>query len=504
MDKVAVIDIGSNDINMTFAYVLPSEHFVVFDHIKEGVRLGAEMSRDGFLKPSKVSEAVNVLKMFKKLCDNYQIDKVYVVATSAVRRAKNQKSFLEEVSSTCGFRVRVLPEEVEAEYIYHAVVNHFDMQKGLIVDISGSSVQLIHYNRKGILNTHVIRVGSNSFLERFDEYKNDPVALSTKVEEYIRNELKDVEWIVGLDHGVHVIGVGGVFRSLAKISMRLNRYPLDIAHNYVVQKDNFANIYNMLKSVDIDHNTKIKGLQGRADIFCVSMYIVKSIFDSLGKDDIVISEYGLREGIILGHSTPSIKEKAIVDVHGHSIYSRVNFLNQDIAHLDHVYNLSMQLYKQLRVLHKLPRFYNRVLRIAVYMHDSGRNIRYSDFVRHSMYLALNSGLCGVSHREIVVAGFAIMAYMHDDFNNTEWQRYKSIVLEEDKTAAIKIGIVLRIADNLDRTKSRAITSINCDILGDSIIVKTAQTGDASLEISEALKLSEAQFAKAFKKNIRII
>jgi len=66
MEKIAVIDIGSNNINMVFAYVLPSEHFIVYDQIRETVRLGAEMSKDGFLKPSRVSEAVKVLKMFKK------------------------------------------------------------------------------------------------------------------------------------------------------------------------------------------------------------------------------------------------------------------------------------------------------------------------------------------------------------------------------------------------------------------------------------------------------
>lgn len=506
MEKIAVIDIGSNNINMVFAYVLPSEHFIVYDQIRETVRLGAEMSKDGFLKPSRVAEAVKVLKMFKKLCDNQGIDKTYIIATSAVRRAKNQKSFLEEIAVTCNLKVKVITEREEAEYIYHAIVNNFDLQKGLIVDISGSSIQLINYNRKGILDCQAVRYGTNSLLEKFDEFKHDHNALAKNIEELIKKELQDIDWMKNLEHGVQLIGVGGLYRTLAKMSINLTRYPLDLIHNYELDLNNFNNIYKVLKSADISSDTKIKGIEGRADILCVGAYATKAIFDCLGKDSIIISECGVREGIMLNHSTPSIREKALVDIYGHSIYSKLNFLDEDIKHLDHVYNLSLQLYKQLKVLHKLPRFYNRVLRLAVLLHDTGKHIRYNDFVKHSLYLVLNSGISGVSHRELVVAGFAIMAYLHNDFNDYEWNKYlsKKVVMEEDKFAAIKIGIVLRITNSLDRTRSQAVHEINCDILGDSIIVKTTQNKDASLEISEAMKLSEVQFAKSFKKNIKII
>jgi exopolyphosphatase/guanosine-5'-triphosphate,3'-diphosphate pyrophosphatase len=504
LEKIAVIDLGSNNVNMVFAHVLPSEHFVVFDQIKETVRLGAEMSRDGFLKPSRVSEVVKVLKMFRKLCENQQIDKVYVIATSAVRRAKNQKSFLEEIGVTCGFKVRVLSESEEAELIGKAVSNNFDTPKGLIVDISGSSIQLIKYNRKGIIDSQAIRYGNITIIEKFEEYKNDPVQLSANIEAFVKQELMTIDWLKSIDQDVNIIGVGGFFRSLAKMSMRLERYPLDVVHNYNVRLEAFDNVYTMLKSIDVNSSTKIKGITGRADTFCSSMYIAKAILSYLSKDGVVVSEYGLREGVLLSHSQSANKEKIILDPLGSSIYARLNYLHQDIPQLEHIYNLCMQLYKQLKVLHKLPRQYNKALRMATFLHECGKWINNTDFVRHSMYYVLNSGIVGVSHRELIVTGFAIMSYLHDEFNNVEWVKYRGIVSEEDKVAAIKIGIILRLAYCLDRTNCRAITELNCDILGDSIIIKTLQSSDASLEIAEATKLCQAQFAKAFKKNIKIL
>ena len=61
--------------------------------VKESVRLGKDMERDGFLKPQRIAETIKTLKMFRKLCDAYGIERIIAVATAAVRRAKNQRSF---------------------------------------------------------------------------------------------------------------------------------------------------------------------------------------------------------------------------------------------------------------------------------------------------------------------------------------------------------------------------------------------------------------------------
>ena len=51
--------------------------------------------------------------------------------------------------------------------------------------------------------------------------------------------------------------------------------------------------------------------------------------------------------------------------------------------------------------------------------------------------------------------------------------------------------------------SGGIKSINCDVLGDSVIMKTEAEGDCSLEIKDALS-ARAEFAKAYKKNLDIL
>ena len=102
MERIAIIDLGSNSARLVIADVIPDGYFMVVDELQEVIRLGQDMERDGFLKPQRVAETIKTLRMFKKLCDSSKVDRIIAFATAAVRRAKNQRSFLDEIQATCG------------------------------------------------------------------------------------------------------------------------------------------------------------------------------------------------------------------------------------------------------------------------------------------------------------------------------------------------------------------------------------------------------------------
>ncbi len=504
MERIAVIDLGSNSARLVIANILPDGHFVVFDELKESVRLGQDMERDGFLKQARIAQAIKTLKMFRKLCDSYEVDKVYPIATNAVRRAKNQKSFLEEINSVCGFKFRVLNEDDEASHIYHGVINSLDVPKGIIVDISGSSTQLIHYSRRNLLNRENLPFGTITLNDLFNDPNYSPEEQAKMIENYVANQFAQISWLKELDPDTQFVGVGGSFRNLAAICKRMKRYPLDMVHNFHVSIKDFNTIYDMVKVLDADKRTKIKGLSSeRADIFSSALACIKGFFDYSGFENLVISGSGIREGIMYNHAVPTTVEKPITDVLGHSIYTMMHYFDVNIPHAEHVCNLSIQLYKQLRVLHKLPRLYVKVLRVAALLHDAGMRIKYYDHAKHSQYFILNSNLCGISHRDIVLASFVAQGHKSDEFPIAEWNKYKDIVREEDLVAVMKLSVILRIAESLDRTMSGAVKTLNCDVLGDSVIMKTEVEGDCSLEIKDALTAG-AEFARAYKKNLEIL
>lgn len=503
MNNIAIIDLGSNSARLVLAHVVNDSYFVVYDELKESVRLAEDMEREGYLKQPRIAQAVKTLKMFRKLCDANKVDKVYAFATNAVRKAKNQRSFLEEINTVCGFKFTVLSEDQEAAQIYYGVINSLEIPKGVIMDISGSSLQLIQYNRRMILNRVIFPIGTMSLSVLFNE-NTTPLQQSQMIETYMRDRFESVEWLKNLDPEFKFVGVGGSFRNLAKIVRRIEKYPLDMVHNYHIGVQTFDKVYDMIKVLDVEKRSKIKGLSAqRADIFCAALSCIKSFLGLTDFEEIIISGSGIREGFLFNHSVPTTVEKPISDILGHSIYTRLYYYDLNIPHAEHVCNLAIQLYKQLRVLHKLPRQYVRVLRIAALLHESGGLINFYEHYKYSAYSILNSNLYGVSHRDLVLAAFVVRGHSLDDISIAEWNKYSGIVQEEDLVAVMRLAVILRIADSLDRSMSGSVKTITCDVLGDSVIMKTEVEGDCSLEIKAALGAG-ADFARAYKKNLEIL
>lgn len=504
MEKIGIIDLGSNSARLVIVNLFSEGYFVVEDELKENVRLGQDMERDGFLKPQRVAETIKTLKMFRKLCDASGVSRIIAVATAAVRRAKNQRSFLDEIQASCGIKIRVLSAEEEAVFVYRGVINTMDMPKGLILEIGGGATKIVYYNRRNIINYVTLPFGAVTLTGLFSGDGLKPEEQAAKIEEFFSEQLKKVEWIGEVDTEVQMIGVGGSFRNLFKISKMVHKYPLDIVHGYTMTSGEFDKVYDMIKVLDIDKKKKIKGLSAeRADILPAALAIIKSFVSFFGFEKFMFSGSGLREGIMFNQALPLTEEKPISDVLNYSLTTLVKYYGCDVKHVEHVVNLSIQLFKQLRVLHKFPRQFLKVLKVAATLHDCGQRIKFYNHQRHSCYIILNAALYGVSHRDIVLAAFTACCHKKEDINLYEWSRYKDILQEDDIEIVKRLGIMLRIAESLDRAMSGTVKSINCDILGDSVIMKTEVDGDASLEIREAMRAS-GEFKRAFHKNLEIL
>ncbi len=504
MEKIGIIDLGSNSARLVIVNLFSDGHFMVVDELKESVRLGQDMDRDGFLKPARVAETIKALKMFRRLCDTAGVTRIIAVATEAVRKAKNQRSFLDEIQATCGIKIRVLTGEEEAGYVYRGVINTMDVPKGIVLEIGGGSTKIIYYNRRNMLNYVTLPFGAVTLTGMFAQEGLKPEEQAEKIEDFIAKQLEGVEWLKEIDADAQMIGVGGSFRNLFKIAKIVHKYPLDTVHNYKMSVEDFTSIYDMIKVLDLDKKKKIKGLSAtRADILPAALAVVRAFINYTGMEFFTLSGAGLREGIMFNQALPMTIDKPITDVLNYSLTTLVKYYGCDEKHVEHVVNLSIQLFKQLRVLHKFPRQYLKILKVAAMLHDCGMEIKYYNHQRHSWYMILNATIYGVSHREIVLAAFTACCHKREDINVYDWARYRDIVSEDDLDVVKKLGVMLRIAESLDRSSSGVIKSINCDILGDSVIMKTEIDGDAALEIKNAMAAS-TEFRKSFHKNLEIL
>lgn len=504
MEKIGIIDLGSNSARLVIVNLFEDGFFMVVDELKESVRLGQDMERDGFLKPQRVAETIKTLRMFKRLCDVSGVNRIIGVATEAVRRAKNQRSFLDEIQTSCGVKLRVLTAEEEAVLVYRGVINTMDIPKGVILEIGGGATKIIYYNRRNMLRFATVPFGAVTLTDMFSGGGLKPEEQAAKIEEFFLEKLNEIDWLGEIDPDAQMIGVGGSFRNLFKISKMVHKYPLDVVHNFNLDAESFYPVYDMIKVLDLDKKKKIKGLSAeRADILPAALAIIKTFITRLNFDNFTFSGSGLREGIMFNQALPSTIDKPILDVMNYSLTTLVKYYGCDENHVEHVVNLSVQLFKQLRVLHKFPRQYLKVLKVAAMLHDCGMRIKYYNHQRHSCYMILNSTIYGVTHREIVLAAFTACCHKKEDINAYNWNQFRDILQEDDVEIVKRLGVMLRIAESLDRSHAGVVKGINCDILGDSVIMKTEVEGDASLEIRDALTAS-SEFKKSFRKNLEIL
>ncbi|MCM1533976.1 MAG: Ppx/GppA family phosphatase [Corallococcus sp.] len=503
MEKIALIDLGSNTARLVIYDVLDGGYFVVSEERREAVRLG-ETEADGSLKQTRIMQAIDTLKSFKEMCAIKKVDKILAIATAAVRRASNQKMFLSDVYNATGIRVTVVSEEEEANYVYQGVINTMEVPRGIIMEIGGGSTKFVYYNRRSILHTHIFEFGAVTLTDRFMTADKTPEQCSDDIVEYVKSQLEQVEWFKEIDPDTQLIGVGGSCRNLARIIRKVKKYPLDMVHNFNMNVEDFNYIYNMIRPLDLDKKRRIKGLSSaRADVFPAALAVIKAFVDYVGFSRIVASGSGLREGVMYNYVVPQTLEKPISDVLGYSLNSFCYHMGVNVTHAAQTFNLCVQLFKQLRVLHKFPRAYVKVLRVCAMMHDVGKTFKFYNNAKHTSYMILNSNLYGISHRDIVLAAFVTDVYNKEEVNYTEWSKFNAILSSEDVEAVKKLSVILRLAIALDFSMRGAVTEVSCDVLGDSVILKTELQSNANLEIKAANGVA-IDFKKVFRKNLEIL
>lgn len=502
MEKIAIIDLGSSKIDLILAEYTQGESFTVFEELSETVKIVDDFDGEGLLRVARSSEALAVLKMYRTICEVHKITRVLAFGSHSLKNLKNYRSFLDEIYNICGFKVKLLTEDEEFTALYTGIINSLDLPKAVVMNVSGGSVRLLQYSRRNILNQTTIPLGAYAIAKEFEENK-DPETTCKNMVENFRKQIKDVEWLRHIDEEFAFVGVGNAFLNAGLLSRKLAKYPFDCAHNYVLTKSSLDDVYNLVKTLDIDKTKKIKGVsQDRADILASGICIIKALVDEFNIKETIVSQKGMKEGFIYMAVVPQTSDKPLQDLLGFSLDGIKKFYDKSTVN-DHVSELALILFRQLRVLHKLPRGYVKVLRIAAALHDCGKRIKFYEHEKNSFHIVLNSEILGATHREIILSAFVCASQNLSEFSLADWVKYKDILQDEDLEAVRKLAFIVRMAEALDKTHRGVVQDVSCDILGDSVIMKTIVTIDASIEIREALK-SANDFKRVYKKTLEVL
>lgn len=493
MSNFAVIELNDKQLKLSI-YKTSNGRYMLCEEICQHLKLGEEIERDELLTPKTKQGLLDILKIYRKVIETYKVAKIVAVASSVLLKARNYHGFVEEIYNNTGINMAVLNEDESTRYVYTSVVGAIDNSKGYIINIGSYYTNFVKYNRRTILSSITIPVGAVNIMTKGNTID--------EMEKYALEEIKNID-LSGVEEESQFVGTGSPFLAFGHVAKKISRYPLDLENNYPVTSEVMNKTVDFVKTLDLDRLKKIKGI-AESEAACIGggLAIIKAFYKALKANEITISTASVRDGIARANILVPQQEK-FNDLLANSVDNYCEFKTGENAINNQVYSMALILFKQLKVMHKLPRFYVKPLRLAAQLYDSGKIINFNDYEKHGFEAILNSGITGVSHRELLLAAFICLCQDLDNFSLADWMKYKDIVIEEDLDAVRKLGVIVKLAVALNASKKPVITDIICDILGDSIIMKTVVEGDATFEIMEGMKVA-TDYRKVFKKSLQII
>jgi exopolyphosphatase/guanosine-5'-triphosphate,3'-diphosphate pyrophosphatase len=457
--RIAAIDIGSNSIRQTIADVSQGGSIRVVDEMRASPRLGAGLDRTGALSEIAVQNALATLSRMATLAKQQGAKRTEVVATSAVREATNGKAFLGLVREQTGLTVRVLNGSDEAKLCFLSALAHFDLAAGraVVMDIGGGSLELV-LSADGLVDRLIsLPMGAIRMTEQF-LVGETPQRGMRRLRKYLRRELKThlsaKHW-----RSAQVISSGGTFTNLA--SIHLARQGMDSArtvHGTVVPRVELEHIVDMLHNMSPSERQGVPGLSpARADIIVAGFTVAAEVLARLDVSDLVVSAYGIREGILLeaARVTPAAADPG--EARERSVRELAERSHFEKPHATRVQRLALELFDAIGARLGCGPTERQILSDAALLHDIGYHINYDAHHKHSYHLIQHAELMGMNPREqIAVANVA--RYHRGAKPKDKHGNFRSL---DGKLQAMirRLSAILRVADGFDRGHAGAVEHV---------------------------------------------
>jgi len=497
--RIAAIDIGTNSIHMVIARSTGGAAFEVEDAEREVVQVGRGSFRSGRLKAAAVRRTVEALARFVDLARRHEVDRILCTATAAVREAKNGGRFVQAARAAAGITPRVIPAEEEGRLIYLGVKSALQLgpAPSLIVDIGGGSVQLVVASHERLLLTASAPLGALRLTECLLE--SDPPTRHDlqRLRRHIRRHAKDALEAVSAHRPTAVYGSSGSIHALAQLSHHLETgAALGQLNGYRLSRARLARVTRLLQGLDRAGREELPGIDSaRAEIIVPGAMVLGYVLDAVEADEIVISDFGVREGLVTDYLANHAREiSAIGEVEDLKLRSVLQLLqkfqpeDRHLRHAQQVARLSLALFDGLRERHSLGDRAREVLHFAALLHDVGATIGYEGHAEHSDYIIRNGNLRGVSAEEVEL--IALVARFH---GKARPRKQDAALRDLDKGSRRMVrwlAAVLRIAEGLDRSHYQLVQGLRVLRRGKRISIRLSARRGARLELWAARRRSD--------------
>ncbi|MDC8756193.1 Ppx/GppA phosphatase family protein [Janthinobacterium fluminis] len=384
----AAVDLGSNSFRLHIGKH-DGETIRVLKSVRDPIRLAAGLDANGNLTEAAMQGALACLKSFRAILAGYQLEAVRVVATSAMRVARNGGIFLPLAEQAIGYPIEIISGEEEGRLIYMGVANSLAQpgERRLVMDIGGGSTELILGRGQDIERVESFSLGtvkqSLSFFVggHIDAPSFEAAILSA------RSHFEDAAPPYHPQHWKNAYGSSGTIRTIADI----------IAKNNLGGGTLSGPGLDALKRrfIEFGHVGKIDmpGLRpDRAGTIVGGLAILIALVRELDIDVMAPIEAGLRMGVMWDLYLRSTKR----DRREQSVQAYLQKFHVDATRAHRVAENAVAMYGQLKPASDTL---SKCLRWSGLLHEVGMVVSQTGYHKHAAYIVENADLPGFTTRE---------------------------------------------------------------------------------------------------------
>lgn len=297
----AAIDLGTNSCRLVVSD--NTGHYVYNESVS--TRLGEGMSNGNCFTPEAVARGLEALKEFGEIIHNSGC-RYRAVATAACRMASNGPEFVRRVKEECGINLEVIDGHEEARLNLLGALANADESKPYVVvyDIGGGSTEITLARRSNAEIIHTISIpwGARNASEKFaiNDYQEEN---AKKLRQEILNYTAD---FISAGHYADYKGQIS-FISLSSAPLRLSayihrrkEYNREAEDGSIMTREQMDNAIAELWRTTEQERAALPAVGvKRAPIFIAGTILLKTIYDSLDIDKLIVSDKSAKDSIIL-------------------------------------------------------------------------------------------------------------------------------------------------------------------------------------------------------------
>ena len=464
---LAVIDIGSNSGRVTVMRLYPSGHLEVLEDARFPLRLAREVDAHGRLPRSAMERTIGALRDFRSIALGAGATSILVVATSAVREARNGTELVDRVRRELGLKVVVIDGDREAAFAYLGAVHGLPVDHGLLLDLGGGSLEVSQFRNRQLIRTWTLPLGALRVSDRFLHHDPPTASELKQLKAYVEKTIRKAG-IPALADDERLIGTGGSIRNIAKIEGRARHDVLPSVHGYVIPLEHVRQMASRASSLRLAARASIPGLnKDRADSIVGGFLCLQTAMQTLGASEIQVSGQGLREGIALatlGKSPPPARTVRQASVE--ALMRRFVTCKLDVAR------------RRARIARRLldllepdaSEEMREVVQHVCMLLDIGRSVDYFERHRNAAMIVTAADLQGFSPRAIALT----LAVLFAAGNAANRLRTLRPMLRPKDTAAIqRVATLLLVADEIERrTLPGQPLVMHCKVTREALILRS--------------------------------